>query len=85
MQSQDKIKRHASLVDNMASTLGIDLEEKTMQGRLEPDDLADAVLRCTGCTDPGDCERWLSEQNTVQQATPSYCRNQPLFKELKGS
>jgi hypothetical protein len=85
MQSQDKIKRHATLVDHMATALELDLEETTMQGRLQPDDLADAVLRCTACTNPEDCDTWLAAHKAPQQSTPSYCRNQDLFRSLKGA
>lgn len=82
MQSQDKINHHATLVDHMASKLGLDLDEKTMQGQLPPERLSEAVLRCTGCACPGDCEAWLAEKSAPQPATPSYCRNQDLFDQL---
>ncbi|MGH1356182.1 MAG: DUF6455 family protein [Thalassovita sp.] len=84
MQSQDKIKQHATLVDHMATTLGLDLEEKTMQGLLEPEAVTDAVLRCTGCTSPNECAQWMTENQAPQETAPDYCRNQHLFAELKG-
>ncbi|WP_420569404.1 DUF6455 family protein [Thalassovita sp.] len=82
MQSQDKINHHATLVDRMASKRGLDLDEKTMQGQLPPEQLSEAVLRCTGCACPNECETWLAEKTAPQQATPSYCRNQDLFDQL---
>lgn len=84
MQSQAKIKRHAALVDNMADALGVDLEEKMMEGLLAPDELADAVLRCTSCTSPEDCEHWLETRTATADETPDYCRNAQLFHELQG-
>lgn len=84
MQSQDKINQHAALVDHMAQALGLDLDQFTMQGRLAPEDLSDAVLRCTGCSSPKDCQTWLNEQDTPQPSPPAYCRNQRLFEELAG-
>ena len=76
-------KRHADLFDRMASALGIDLEEKIMQGQLQIDTLGDAVLRCTGCSDPQGCERWLAVQEDVAAEGPEMCRNTDLFKLLK--
>ena len=76
-------KRHADLVDRMAHALGVDLEEKIMQGQLQIDTLGDAVLRCTGCTDPEGCERWLAVQEGVAAEGPEMCRNADLFELLK--
>ena len=79
---QSILKRHAELVDRMATTLGVDLEEATMRGDMPMDDLSDMVLRCTGCSDPGACERWLDEKVvTGAEHAPGYCRN---AKELEG-
>lgn len=77
-------KRHADLVDRMANTLGLDLEEKIMQGKLEIDTLGEAVMRCTGCADPDACEQWLAAQEgTAPAAAPGLCRNADLFEMLK--
>lgn len=75
--------RHADLVDRMASALGIDLEEKIMEGKLEIDTLGDAVLSCTGCTDPDGCENWLAGQEALRPKPPRFCRNSELFRLLK--
>ncbi|MGX0879264.1 hypothetical protein ACSSV4_003973 [Roseovarius sp. MBR-154] len=82
MQSTTTLKRHADLVDRMANTQGIDLEERMMAGKIRPDDLSDAVLACTGCANPGACEHWLAEHETAT-STPDYCRNADLFGWLK--
>ena len=81
MQSPDKLKKHADLVDRMASARGIDLEEQMMRGRLSFGALEDAVLRCSGCTSPDDCAHWLAERRTAD-STPEYCRNGKLFQAL---
>ena len=60
MQSTKTLKRHAALVDKMATAQGIDLEETMLRGRLSMGELDDAVLRCTGCTQPETCEGWLA-------------------------
>ncbi|MCV6585087.1 MAG: DUF6455 family protein [Marinibacterium sp.] len=83
MQNQDVMKRHAALVDRMANTLGIDLEESAMRGDLDIEEIGDAVLRCTGCTNPDHCGQWLNENPTADNAV-GYCRNTALFERLKG-
>lgn len=77
------LKRHADLMDRMATTLGIDLEEKALRGDLPFDEIADAVIRCTGCTGAGDCEGWLDGHADGAEQTPGYCRNADLFKTLR--
>lgn len=84
MASDTDFNRHATLVDHMASTLGVDLEEKIMRGRLTYGQLDDAVLACTGCTQPCACEAWLAEKAGSSAPTPpSYCRNSALFDALR--
>ncbi len=77
------LKRHADLMDRMATTLGLDLEEKALRGDLPFDEISEAVLRCTGCTGAGDCNHWLEAHPEGAEQTPSYCRNSDLFKTLR--
>ncbi len=81
MQSTTTLKRHAQLVDQMASSLGVDLEQKIMEGHLTMEALSDVVLACTGCSNPEACGHWL-EENKVATATPDYCRNSNVFDLL---
>lgn len=83
MQSTETLRRHATLVDRMSQTVGVDLEEMILRGQLEVDGLGDAVLRCTGCTAPGTCEKWLNAQKAQVEAAPGFCRNGDLFDLLK--
>ena len=80
--SEHRLKRHAALVDRMASARGIDLEEAAMRAHLQPSDLADMVLRCAGCSNADGCEKWLSGQVGAVSDTPVYCRNAEQFAEL---
>ncbi|MEO3416587.1 DUF6455 family protein [Roseovarius sp. CAU 1744] len=83
MINQTTLRRHADLVDRMATTLGLDLEELAMAGRLRFDTISDAVFSCTGCASARDCDHWLSmQQGTVAEA-PGICRNAELFRMLK--
>jgi hypothetical protein len=81
MQNTLTLKRHADLVDRMATAQGIDLEETMMSGHLTPGELGEVVLACTGCAAPGACERWLDSREAGEEA-PDYCRNTGLFAEL---
>ena len=82
MQDRNTLKRHAALVDRMATALGIDLEEAVLSGQLAMDELSDAVLRCTGCADPGHCSGWLAVRAEAQ-AAPGICRNRELLARLR--
>ncbi|WP_126974523.1 DUF6455 family protein [Frigidibacter oleivorans] len=78
-----KLNEHAGLVSQMARTLGIDLMQAMVDGRLTAEDWRDAVMACTGCAEPGDCHRWLAErQETGAAAPPAYCRNGDLMGRL---
>jgi len=81
MQSSRSFKRHADLVDLMATAQGVDLEEARMAGHLTPGALAEAVLACTGCAAPGACEHWLDTHEAGERA-PAYCRNADLLADL---
>jgi hypothetical protein len=85
MQGPNTLKRHAHLVDQMAATLGIDLEESALRGKLEVDEISDAVLACTGCANPGACEGWLDAHAEGSDTPPEYCRNADLFARLARS
>lgn len=74
--------RHADRVNRMASAVGVDLDEKMMEGQLDGDTLDDAVLRCTGCADVAGCERWLAAQEGIAEQAPGMCRNAGLFTLL---
>ena len=79
MQSEKTLRRHAALVDEMATACGVDLEEAILRGKLTIPDLDDAVLACTGCTRPDACEARLAQG---VRGAPAYCRNAELFGEL---
>lgn len=83
MQNAHILKRHADLVDRMADRVGLDLEDVMMEGRMLPEDINDAVLACTGCANPAECEHWLAGPAEGSGAVPDYCRNGQLFSRLK--
>ena len=83
MTESDKFKKHAALFDRTATRLGIDLEELAMTGALSIDEISEAVLRCTECSNPSDCRHWLDRDEGIAKAPPVYCRNQELMDVLK--
>ncbi len=82
MSDREMLRRHADLVDRMATTLGVDLQEVAIEGALQFDEISDAVLRCTECPNPGHCNAFLA-QNPTASNTPEYCRNHALLNRLK--
>ena len=82
MQYPSTLTRHAALVDRMATTRGVDLQEQALRGNVSTDEITDAVLSCTNCTNPEGCSDWLGRQNEPVAQSPSYCRNTPLFDHL---
>ncbi len=83
MTNQVTLRRHADLIDRMATTLGLDLEEVMLAGQLRIDTLGDAVLACTGCSNADGCDRWMEMQTGAVQTPPEICRNADLFASLK--
>ncbi|MDJ0823584.1 MAG: DUF6455 family protein [Paracoccaceae bacterium] len=83
MHVKSVLKRHAGLVDDMADAVGVDLQEQMLRGDLSISELDDAVMRCTGCSNPDDCESWLASQTGAVDTPPAYCRNADVFAALK--
>lgn len=85
MTTTQTLKKHAALVDRMATNQGIDLQEAALRAQLTPDDISNAVLACTTCSNPEDCTRWLDLTPAGTQKPPSFCQNKPLFDDLAQS
>lgn len=81
MPNREALKHHAGLVDQMATKLGVDLQQSAIDGDVSLDELSEAVLRCTGCANPAHCEGYLKQSGQVDK-TPEYCRNQELLGKL---
>ena len=77
-----RLKRHADLVDRMATARGLDLEDAALRGDLTPSDISDLVIRCAGCTQAQNCQHWLDDQIGTGSAAPHYCRNARDFAAL---
>ncbi|MDE4133938.1 DUF6455 family protein [Phaeobacter sp. QD34_3] len=79
------LKTHAALFDDMGQAVGLDLQEEAIAGRLNFDEIAEAVLRCTRCAHPETCQDWLrsAQPGVVAGDTPDYCRNRDLLGFLR--
>ena len=84
MPNHQTIRRHAQLVDRMATAQGVDLEEQIMRGAMSVMELEDAVLSCTACTQPDVCAALLATSEVSPDKPPSFCRNADLFARLQG-
>ena len=85
MTDRESLKRHADLLDRTATRLGLDLEELSVSGAISIDEISDAVLRCTGCSNPEDCAHWLERDEGEAATPPVYCRNGGLMARLKST
>ena len=86
MKDTEALARSATLLDRMAGAVGVDLEEAILTaGTLTIDELTDAVLRCTDCSDPGHCAGWLAARSEPAERTPGYCRNREMMARLQSA
>ena len=83
MQNRPDLKRHAALVDQMAETLGVDLQESALRGDVDIDEISEAVLKCTACASPEACQGWQEDHKDGAAQTPDYCRNSEMFQRLQ--
>ena len=80
------INRHAALMNRMAETVGVDLTAAIADGRLPAEAWREAVVRCTGCSDPEGCQHWLgahAADDVAPDTAPDYCRNRDLMDSLR--
>lgn len=85
------LNRHAALMNRMAETLGVDLEEALRLGKISSADWRDALVECVGCVDPACCAQWLGEHaapedrlaKPPQDCPPEFCNNRMLMERLR--
>ncbi len=80
-----RMDEHAELVGAMADSLGVDLAEEMLAGRMPPEEARSMVLRCIGCADVAECRHFLADHVAAHDAAaaPDYCRNKALMDGLK--
>ncbi|MBW0156689.1 DUF6455 family protein [Sedimentimonas flavescens] len=85
------LNRHAALMNRMAEVMGVDLTDAMAKSVLSGTEWRDAVVRCTGCSDPEGCLHWLSQQDAPEDhdgaatagAAPGFCNNRLLMGRLR--
>jgi hypothetical protein len=81
MQGAKTRAQHGALMNRMAETLGVDLDEAELRGALAPEQREEMLLACTGCADPTGCAHWLARTRNAD-AAPDYCRNGDVLGRL---
>lgn len=87
------LNRHAALMNRMAETLGIDLEEALRRGKISSTEWRDALVDCVGCDDPASCASWLNEHAASEdrltalpeEEAPHYCNNRLMLDRLRNA
>ncbi len=81
----DRIDRHANLVNRMADTVGADMGDALLDGRVRAQELRSAVLRCTRCDHVEKCVPWLgAHAESGARSAPEYCSNRRLLSRVTG-
>lgn len=83
MCEQITLKKHAALFDEMGQTVGLDLQQQAIDGKLRFDEISEAVLRCTRCAHPERCASWMQAAHAETGQAPDYCRNRDLLEYLQ--
>ena len=75
-------RHHMILVRDMARVVGADLELAQREGVLSPEDWAETITRCRGCTNVQTCETWLENERHGVDRRPPVCENARFLKDL---
>jgi hypothetical protein len=76
-------ERHFWLTQGMARTAGVNLTEAIAGGRITRADLADMVVRCSGCEYPERCVRWMADGRHLGENPPAYCLNHEVITAIR--
>ncbi len=77
------IRTHLMLLRTMAAETGTDTVLAFEDGRLAPEEWADAVTRCRHCGWAGACTAWLAEPEDRPRDIPAACANAHLLERVK--
>lgn len=79
MPQSQTVKRHVRLMDDVATRVGMNLQEAAIRGALRIEEIQKAVTRCGACPDPDACEAWLAGS---EQSVPPFCQNKAMFERV---
>ena len=77
MSKDHRFQAHERLMSRLADANGVDLDLMMQSGELSPETYEDAVLNCTGCSDPEGCAAQLRGGSSE---IPDFCRNRDRMK-----
>jgi hypothetical protein len=75
---------HSKRVQRMAESVGVDLGQAILNGKLRGFPITDIVFRCSRCAEKTTCDAWLDRQVAAVEQTPDFCRNKQLLDGLRG-
>jgi hypothetical protein len=81
MSDTEKLRRHEQLMLRMGDRNGADFMLAEQVGLVSPEEIFEATLSCTGCSEVEACETHL---DSGAKGIPSYCRNEGLIRRLAG-
>lgn len=79
MSILSRIDHHENLMHRMADRNGADLDLALQSGIVSPGEIRAAVLSCTGCTQPEECQAHL---DAGEDGLPDYCRNADMIGQV---
>lgn len=79
MSNDHRYYAHERLMTRLADANGVDLDLLMQSGSLSPERYEDAVLNCTGCSNPEGCDAHL---RAGRSEIPDFCRNGEWMKGL---
>lgn len=77
------VRRHLTLLRNMAAQTGADTVLAFDEGALTQESWAKAVTTCRNCSWSGGCQKWLEQVADWPRPVPDACANATLLRDLR--
>jgi len=77
-----RLDDRAGLMNRMAETVGADIGDAIIDGRLDAIGVRSALIACAGCGSAEECVHWMDAHPDGAQHAPDYCRNATLLDRL---
>ncbi len=78
-----RIDKHATLFNDMADTVGADIGDALLDGKIDGQGLRAAVFQCMTCDSAEQCPDWMEAHADGAESAPEYCRNRQMLRRLK--
>ena len=77
-----RLDERADLMNRMAETVGANLGDAVIDGRLDATGVRSALVACARCNAAEECVHWMDEHADGAAHPPGYCRNSALLDRL---